>query len=105
MVRPLGEIDISKNNLRRVDSLSTLREEALHMHKVHQEKIRNCIKSKSRKCKRFKSCIFSGVAEPEIYDDKSKVYEYTMKGNMVAVVTDGTAVLVLVTLDQKHLFQ
>ena len=56
---------------------------------------------------RFKSCIFSRVAEPckEIYDDKSKVYEYTMKGNMVAVVTDGTAVLGLVTLDLKHLFQ
>ncbi len=53
VVRPLGEIDISKNNLRRVDSLSTLREEALHMHKVHQGKIRNCIKSKSRKCKKI----------------------------------------------------
>ncbi|MDR7314773.1 malate dehydrogenase (oxaloacetate-decarboxylating) [Brevibacillus nitrificans] len=36
-----------------------------------------------------------GVAEPckDIFDDKSKVYEYTMKGNLVAVVSDGTAVL------------
>ena len=36
-----------------------------------------------------------GVAEPckEIYDKPETVYEYTMKGNMVAVVTDGTAVL------------
>ncbi|BBP91501.1 hypothetical protein BsIDN1_51190 [Bacillus safensis] len=35
-----------------------------------------------------------GVAEPckDIYDDTSKVYDYTMKGNMVAVVTDGSAV-------------
>ncbi|HET7522012.1 MAG TPA: malic enzyme-like NAD(P)-binding protein, partial [Bacillales bacterium] len=34
-------------------------------------------------------------AEPckEIYDDKGKVFEYTNKGNTVAVVTDGTAVL------------
>jgi len=36
-----------------------------------------------------------GVAEPciEIKNDPSKVYEYTIKGNLVAVVTDGTAVL------------
>lgn len=35
------------------------------------------------------------VAEPckEIYKDPSKVYEYTSKSNMVAVVSDGTAVL------------
>ncbi len=36
-----------------------------------------------------------GVAEPckEIYEKPETVYDYTMKGNMVAVVTDGTAVL------------
>lgn len=36
-----------------------------------------------------------GVAQPcrEIAADKSKVYRYTAKGNLVAVVTDGTAVL------------
>ena len=36
-----------------------------------------------------------GVAEPckDIYDKPETVYDYTMKGNMVAVVTDGTAVL------------
>ncbi|KGO14479.1 malate dehydrogenase [Clostridium botulinum] len=36
-----------------------------------------------------------GVAEPcvKINEDKSLVYEYTMKGNTVAVVTNGTAVL------------
>tara|TARA_B100000959_G_C14998075_1_gene631700 strand:- start:11876 stop:14161 length:2286 start_codon:yes stop_codon:yes gene_type:complete len=36
-----------------------------------------------------------GVAEPcrEIAKDVSKVYDYTAKGNLVAVVTDGTAVL------------
>ena len=35
------------------------------------------------------------VAEPckEIYKDPSKVYDYTSKPNMVAVVSDGTAVL------------
>ncbi|BCS96269.1 malate dehydrogenase [Desulfoluna limicola] len=36
-----------------------------------------------------------GVAQPcrEISDAKSEVYRYTAKGNLVAVVTDGTAVL------------
>lgn len=36
-----------------------------------------------------------GVAEPclEIAKDESLAYEYTRKGNLVAVVTDGTAVL------------
>lgn len=36
-----------------------------------------------------------GVAQPclEIAEDISKVYEYTRKGNMVAVITDGSAVL------------
>lgn len=36
-----------------------------------------------------------GVAEPcrEIAKDKEKAYEYTAKGNMVAIVSDGTAVL------------
>lgn len=36
-----------------------------------------------------------GVAEPcrEIDKDRSKVYDYTAKGNLVAVITDGSAVL------------
>jgi malate dehydrogenase (oxaloacetate-decarboxylating)(NADP+) len=36
-----------------------------------------------------------GVAEPclEIAKDKDKVYKYTAKGNLVAVITNGTAVL------------
>lgn len=36
-----------------------------------------------------------GVAMPcrEIHKDKRKAYDYTIKGNLIAVVTDGTAVL------------
>ena len=36
-----------------------------------------------------------GVAEPclEIKRDPSRVYEYTARGNLVAVVTNGTSVL------------
>ncbi len=39
--------------------------------------------------------IRRGVAEPclEIAQDREQVYRYTGKGNAVAIVTDGTAVL------------
>ncbi|WP_176521916.1 NAD(P)-dependent malic enzyme [Bacillus cereus] len=65
------------------------------MHKVHQGKLETVSKVKVENAKDLSLAYSPGVAEPckEIYDDKSKVYEYTMKGNMVAVVTDGTAVL------------
>ncbi|MDD3174529.1 MAG: NAD-dependent malic enzyme [Herbinix sp.] len=44
-----------------------------------------------------------GVAEPcrEIHKDGTKVYEYTSKGNMVAVISDGTAVLGLGDIGAK----
>lgn len=44
-----------------------------------------------------------GVAEPclEIYKDESKVYDYTMKGNLVGVISDGTAVLGLGNIGPK----
>lgn len=75
--------------------MSTLRDEALHMHRVHQGKIETVSKVKVENAKDLSLAYSPGVAEPckAIYDDKSKVYEYTVKGNMVAVVTDGTAVL------------
>lgn len=75
--------------------MSTLRDEALHMHRVHQGKLETVSKVKVENAKDLSLAYSPGVAEPckAIYDDKSKVYEYTVKGNMVAVVTDGTAVL------------
>lgn len=75
--------------------MSTLREEALHMHRVNQGKLETVSKVKVENAKDLSLAYSPGVAEPckIIYDDKSKVYEYTLKGNMVAVVTDGTAVL------------
>lgn len=75
--------------------MSTLRDEALHMHRVHQGKLETVSKVKVENAKDLSLAYSPGVAEPckAIYDDKSKVYEYTVKGNMVAVVTDGSAVL------------
>ncbi len=75
--------------------LSITREEALHIHRVRQGKLESKSKVPVRNATDLSLAYSPGVAEPckEIYDDKNKVYEYTMKGNMVAVVSDGTAVL------------
>ncbi|MFS0654596.1 NAD(P)-dependent malic enzyme [Bacillus sp. 179-C3.3 HS] len=73
----------------------SLREEALHMHKENQGKLESKSKVEVKNAKDLSLAYSPGVAEPckDIYDDTSKVYDYTMKGNMVAVVTDGSAVL------------
>jgi malate dehydrogenase (oxaloacetate-decarboxylating) len=73
----------------------TLREEALHMHRENKGKLESKSKVQVQNAKDLSLAYSPGVAEPckEIYDKPETVYEYTMKGNMVAVVTDGTAVL------------
>ncbi|MFD1737112.1 NADP-dependent malic enzyme [Bacillus salitolerans] len=75
--------------------MSTLKEEALHIHRINQGKLESKSKVQVRNAYDLSLAYSPGVAEPckAIYDDKNKVYEYTMKGNMVAVVSDGTAVL------------
>ncbi|MFZ3590710.1 NAD(P)-dependent malic enzyme [Bacillus sp. DJP31] len=75
--------------------MSTLKEEALHIHRINQGKLESKSKIPVRNAYDLSLAYSPGVAEPckAIYDDKSKVYEYTMKGNMVAIVSDGTAVL------------
>ncbi len=73
----------------------SLREESLEMHILNQGKLE--VKSKVQLVNQHDlSLAYSpGVAEPciEIHEDKEKVYDYTAKGNTVAVVSDGTAVL------------
>jgi malate dehydrogenase (oxaloacetate-decarboxylating) len=73
----------------------TLREEALHMHRVHKGKLESKSKVSVRNAHDLSLAYSPGVAEPckEIYEKPETVYDYTMKGNMVAVVSDGTAVL------------
>ncbi|MBU8879688.1 NAD-dependent malic enzyme [Bacillus sp. FJAT-29790] len=73
----------------------TLREEALHMHRVNKGKLESKSKVQVKNARDLSLAYSPGVAEPckEIYDKPETVYEYTMKGNMVAVVSDGTAVL------------
>lgn len=73
----------------------TLREEALHMHRIHKGKLESKSKVEVKNAKDLSLAYSPGVAEPckEIYEKPETVYDYTMKSNMVAVVSDGTAVL------------
>ncbi|WP_100402117.1 NAD(P)-dependent malic enzyme [Bacillus sp. FJAT-42315] len=73
----------------------SIREEALHMHKVNQGKLSTGIKTEVKNAKDLSLAYSPGVAEPckEIYEKPEMVYDYTIKGNTVAVVSDGTAVL------------
>lgn len=73
----------------------TLREEALHMHRLNQGKLETVSKVPVRNAEDLSLAYSPGVAEPckEIYEKPESVYDYTMKGNTVAVISDGTAVL------------
>ena len=73
----------------------TLREEALHMHRINKGKLETVSKVEVKTARDLSLAYSPGVAEPckEIFEAPEMVYEYTMKGNTVAVVSDGTAVL------------
>jgi malate dehydrogenase (oxaloacetate-decarboxylating) len=83
--------------------MSILRDEALKMHKEHQGKVGIYSKVAVHNAKDLSLAYSPGVAEPcmEIYEDESKVYDYTSKGNLVAVVSNGTAVLGLGKIGPK----
>ncbi|GMR65604.1 MULTISPECIES: malic enzyme-like NAD(P)-binding protein [Bacillus] len=83
--------------------MSPLRNEALKMHKEKQGKIGVYSKIKVQNSTDLSLAYSPGVAEPclEIYKDESKVYDYTMKGNLVGVISDGTAVLGLGNIGPK----
>ena len=68
---------------------------ALEMHESHKGKISVNCKVEVKTRNDLSTAYTPGVAEPcrKIRDDKKEVYRYTAKGNLVAVVSDGTAVL------------
>lgn len=75
--------------------MTSIYEEALQAHKEWQGKIAVTAKAEITDKKDLSLAYTPGVAEPcrEIFKEPTKVYDYTWKGNSVAVVTDGTAVL------------
>jgi len=73
----------------------SLREEALHMHQVNQGKLEVRAKVEVKNAEDLSLAYSPGVAEPckEILHNPQSVYDFTMKGNMVGIVTNGTSVL------------
>jgi len=73
----------------------SLKESALKLHKANRGKLAVASKVKVATKEDLSLIYTPGVAEvcKEIFADKGNVYEYTMKSNSVAVVTDGSAVL------------
>ena len=72
------------------------REDALEYHSIGRKGKIEVITTKPCVTQRDLSLAYTpGVAEPcrEIEKDPEKAFEYTAKGNLVAVISDGTAVL------------
>jgi malate dehydrogenase (oxaloacetate-decarboxylating) len=72
-----------------------LREEALKLHREKRGKLTVQSKVPVGTAHDLSLAYSPGVAEPcrEIHTNPQAVYDYTTKGNLVAVVSDGTAVL------------
>lgn len=81
----------------------TISEKALKLHDEWKGKldVRSKVAVKSRED--LALAYTPGVAEPckEIAKDKEAVYKYTMKGNTIAVISDGSAVLGLGNIGAK----
>lgn len=78
-------------------------EESLKLHEKTKGKIEVVSKIKVKTRDDLSLAYTPGVAEPcrSIYKNESDVYKYTSKGNIVAVVTDGSAVLGLGDIGPK----
>jgi len=80
------------------EPLSTVKnpeEKALRWHSLYKGKIEIGLKAPVRSYNDFAIWYTPGVAEPSmaIRNSRERVYDYTNKGNFVAIVTDGTRVL------------
>lgn len=73
----------------------TTQEKALQLHKEWNGKIETVSKTPVKSREALSLAYTPGVAEPckVIAEDKEAAYQYTMKANTVAVISDGSAVL------------
>ena len=78
-------------------------EESLKLHEKNKGKIEVTSKVKVTNREELSLAYSPGVAEPckKIAENEENVYKYTSKGNMVAVITDGSAVLGLGNIGPK----
>ena len=83
--------------------MPTLQQEALKLHKDNQGKLGVYSKVAVENADDLSLAYSPGVAEPclEIAKNEKTVYDYTNKGNAVAVVSNGTAVLGLGNIGAK----
>ncbi len=77
--------------------------ESLKLHEEHRGKVAVVSKVPLANKDDLSTAYTPGVAEPcrEIHKDPERVYQYTAKGNTVAVVSDGSAVLGLGNIGAK----
>lgn len=76
-------------------NIEEIKQKALELHEKNQGKLEVVSKVKVNDAMDLALAYTPGVAEPckKIHEDNELAYKYTNKGNMVAVVTDGSAVL------------
>jgi len=76
---------------------------SLQMHEENRGKIEVVSKVPLQSREDLSTAYTPGVAEPcrKIHENEDEVYKYTSKGNMVAVVSDGSAVLGLGNIGPK----
>lgn len=83
--------------------MKDIKERSLKLHEDNKGKISVISKIRVENTDDLSLAYSPGVAEPcrEIAKDNNKIYNYTAKGNMVAVISDGTAVLGLGDIGPK----
>lgn len=86
---------LSEERLKILKDKELLKKEALRLHRENKGKLAVIGKVPAKDELDLSLAYSPGVAEPclAIRDDPESIYEYTIKGNTVAVVTNGTAVL------------
>src|SRR5512147_2779421 len=94
--QPHWRVPSPKTGGRRGGAVSISKQDALDFHRIGRKGKLEVVPSKPCATARDLSLAYTpGVAEPclEIEKDPDLAYEYTAKGNLVAVISNGTAVL------------
>jgi malate dehydrogenase (oxaloacetate-decarboxylating) len=89
------EMPLNKTIFKGSVAMQYLREKSLELHQRSKGKLSVSVKVTIEDSKDLSLAYSPGVAEPckEIFQNSEKIYDYTIKGNLVAVVSDGSAVL------------